>query len=63
MLRGVGEMAWLIWIWRKIMVMRGSRAGDIRVIGLVAGTHVIEDIGRGAAWGASGNTGAFGGPI
>jgi len=28
------------------MVMRGSRAGDIRVIGLVAGTHVIEDIGR-----------------
>jgi len=28
------------------MVIRGSRQGDIRVIGLVVGTHVIEDIGR-----------------
>jgi hypothetical protein len=37
-------MAWWRWFLRKIGLM-SKPTGDIRVFGLVAGTHIIEDIG------------------
>lgn len=38
-------MSWLYWlIVRMVRIMNAKRSGDIRVIGLVAGTHVIEDL-------------------
>jgi hypothetical protein len=38
-------LEWWSWL-RKIGFMNKQRLGDVRVIGLVAGTHLIEDIAR-----------------